>query len=468
MPFIIRSKESALMNNNSDMLSGKLGGKILNFALPLAATGILQQLFNAADIAVIGRYVGKNAMAAVGSNSPLTALIINLFTGISIGANVVIARYIGMKNKDGVKRAVHTSLVVAVLSGIFIGLICEIFAHSLLGLLSIPDNVFNMALLYFRVYILGMPVILLYDFASAIFRSRGNTRTPLICLLTSGLINVVLNLFFVLVMKMTVDGVALATVFANLISSALLVWFLLHEDSEIRLFPKELRIDLNIFRETIKIGIPAGVQGMVFSLSNLIIQSSINKLGADVMAGSAAAFNIEIFAYYVINSFGQACTTFTGQNYGAGNPQRCRQVLKITLLQDMSLTVALSALILCFGRPLLGIFNSSPEIIDTGMIRLKYILAAEFINVVIEIFSGCLRGYGLSLVPALICTVGICGVRIGWIYTVFPKNQTFSTLMTAYSLSWLVTAAAMLIAYQIMKRTSLKSFFEKEDTVKAA
>lgn len=443
------------------MLSGNLSGKILKFAIPLAATGILQQLFNAADIAVIGRYVGENAMAAVGSNSPLTALIINLFTGISIGANVVIARFIGMGRKKDVRRTVHTSLLVAVVSGVIFGAVCELLSRPILSLLSIPDSVFEMALLYFRIYIMGLPVILLYDFASAIFRSRGNTRTPLLCLTVSGVVNVILNLFFVLVLKMTVNGVALATVIANLISSALLVFFLVREKSEIKVHLRALRVDFKILKEMVKIGLPAGVQGMVFSFSNLIIQSSINKLGANVMAGSAAAFNIEIFAYYVINSFGQACTTFTGQNYGAGKPSRCRRVLMLSLVMDMVATVAMSIGILIFGKQLLAIFNGDPAIIETGMIRLKYILTMEFVNVLIEVLSGFMRGFGYSFVPALICTFGICGVRIGWIYTVFPHHQTFPTLMTAYALSWAVTALAMIAAYQFMKRTHLRSFFSK-------
>ena len=327
------------MEKNNDVISGSLGKSILRFALPLAATGILQQLFNAADIAVIGRWVGKEAMAAVGSNTPLIALIINLFVGVSIGANVVIARYIGMGNKQGVQKAVHTSLMIAVLSGAVIGGICELLAPYILGLLSIPDTVYPMALLYFRVYIMGMPVILLYDFASAIFRSRGNTRTPLICLLTSGIVNVLLNLFFVIVLGMTVNGVALATVIANFVSSVLLVIFLMREKSEIKVSRSALKIDTKILGEMVRIGLPAGIQGMVFCFSNVIIQSSINKLGENVMAGSSAAFNIEIFAYYVLNSFGQACTTFTGQNYGANKKERVYDGYKKGMIIMVIITV---------------------------------------------------------------------------------------------------------------------------------
>jgi len=446
-----------------DMLHGSIGDKLMQFAIPLALTGILQQFFNAADIAVVGRFVGKNAMAAVGSNSPVNALIISLFTGISIGANVVIARLIGQNRKRAVSRAVHSALLFAFGSGVFFAAVCELLSRRILMLMSIPDTVFDMSLLYFRVYIAGMPVILLYDFASAIFRSRGNTRTPLICLLTSGVINVILNLFFVIVLGMTVNGVALATVLSNLISSALLILFLMKEESELRFSFRNLKPDWNLLSKMIGIGLPAGLQGMVFAFSNIIIQSSINRLGENVMAASSAAFNIEIFAYYIINSFGQGCTTFVGQNYGAGNPKRCLKATRISIIQDMIVTVAMSGLILLLGKPLLHIFNDDPAVIRIGIVRLRYILLAEGINVIIEILSGCMRGYGRSFIPALICTAGICGVRITWVYTVFRRKPKFDTLMTAYPLSWAVTAAALVLAYFFVKHVLMCGFFSAKD-----
>jgi len=445
-----------------DMLNGSIGDKTLRFALPLAATGILQQLFNAADIAVVGRFVGKNAMAAVGSNAPLINLIISLFIGISIGANVVIASYTGQKNDKAVSRAVHTALTVAFISGVLLALLCEALALPILRCMSIPDNVFDMSVLYFRVYLLGMPVILLYDFASAIFRSRGNTATPLLCLTVSGIINVGLNLFFVLVLKMTVNGVALATAISNLISSALLLFFLAKETGAVHFSFRKLGVDKRIFVQMISIGIPAGIQGMVFSLSNLILQSAVNRLGENVMAGSSAAFNIEIFCYYVINAFGQACTTFIGQNYGAGKPDRCKRVLKITMLQDLVFTVAIAGVILLLGKYLIGIFNSDPDVIAVGKVRLRYILTAEFINVLIEILSGYMRGFGFSFVPAVVCMAGICGVRITWMYAVFMRHQSFGTLMMAYPLSWSVTAAALCFAAVYVNRKKLGGFYKKE------
>lgn len=455
--------EEEVSSKEMDMLHGSIGDKILLFTIPLAATNILQQLFNAADIAVIGQFVGKNAMAAVGSNSPITALIINLFAGISIGANVVIAKFIGQNRPDGVKRTVHTALLFAVLSGIFLTVVCELISRPLLGLMSIPENVFDMALLYFRVYVAGMPVILLYDFASAIFRSQGITWIPLVCLLTSGVINVLLNLFFVLVLQMTVNGVALATVIANLISSVLLIWFLVREKSAIHFEFGSLGIDLPTLGEMVRIGLPAGLQGMVFSFSNIIIQSSINQLGEDVMAASSAAFNLEILAYYIVNAFGQACTTFVGQNYGANKPDRCLKATRLSMLLNWIFTAAICAVLLLTGKFLLRIFNRDPIVVELGMVRLCYILIPEVVNAVIETVSGCMRGYGRSLVPALICIGGICGVRILWCYTAFQANPDFHVLMRAYPLSWIVTAVGVVAAYLGMKKYPLRDFLKQAE-----
>ena len=319
-----------------DMLNGSLGDKILMVALPLAATGILQQLFNAADIAVVGRFAGTTAMAAVGSNSPVIGLLVNLFTGISLGTNVVIARRIGAEDKKGIHDAVHTSILLAVLGGLLLMLLGQLIVYPLLGLLSVPAEVLPGAVLYLRIYLIGLPVIFLYNFESAILRSRGNTSTPLVCLTISGILNVFLNLFFVLVMKMTVEGVALATVLSNLVSSGLLFLYLLRDTGDLHVEPKDLKISRDVLSDIARIGLPAGLQGMIFSISNLCVQSAINSLGAAVMAGSAAAFNVEIIAYYVVNSFSQAATTFIGQNYGARKPERCLRVVRLCLLQAIS------------------------------------------------------------------------------------------------------------------------------------
>ena len=444
------------MKREIDILHGPIAGKVLRFALPLAATGILQQLFNAADVAVVGRFVGKNAMAAVGSNSSLIALLVNLFVGVSLGAGVVISTLTGQGDRERIHKAVHTSILVALISGVFVTIAGQFIAAPVLRLMGVPEDVFDMAVLYLRIYLLGMPVILLYNFESAIFRSQGDTSTPLFCLVISGVVNVVLNVFFVCVLHMTVEGVALATILSNLISASLLFFFLLRSNTAIRVDVRDLRIDGRLLRMMLQIGIPAGVQSMVFSLSNVIVQSAVNSLGSDVMAASSAAFNIEVFVYYIINAFGQASTTFVGQNYGAGQPDRCRKATRICLVLDLAFTGVLAVVTLSLGRPLLSIFNGDPGIVEYGFIRLRYILLAELLNVVIEVLSGSMRGYTYSLVPAAITLVGICGVRVGWVYTMFRSKPAYDVLMRAYPLSWAVTASALAVAYLVVMRLMKK------------
>lgn len=442
-----------------DMLNGSLWDKILLFAVPLAATGILQQLFNAADIAVIGRFVGKHAMAAVGSNAPIIGLMVNLFIGISMGANVVIARFIGQNNREGVLRAVHTSLVVAVGGGVLIAVIGELLTVPLLHLMGVPAEVYDMAVLYMRVYLAGMPVIMLYNFESAIYRAKGDTRTPLICLTISGVVNVVLNIFFVVVIGMTVNGVALATVISNLISAVLLLWFLCRSEGLVYVDFRELCLDRSVLVPMLRIGVPAGLQSMVFSLANICIQSAVNSLGADVMAGSSAAFNIEIFSYYIVISFGQACVTFIGQNHGAGKSDRCKRVVKLCLLQDLIAVAFVAALIYAFGRQMLSVFNADPAVLDFGMIRLRYIVGAHLFSCVVEVVSGAMRGYGYSVWPALMTLFGVCGIRVLWVYTIFRSSPSLPRLMIVFPVSLSITALAVLSAYFFLTRTRLRDFF---------
>lgn len=439
------------MRNQVDMIHGSLGGKIIKYTIPLAVTGILQQLFNAADIAVVGRYAGKEAMAAVGSNSPVIGLLVNLFVGISLGSNVVIAKSIGKDDKESVSGAVHTSVIVALLGGLCITALGELSAVHVVRLLDVPEDVFSMAVKYLQIYLLGMPVILLYNFEAAVFRSCGNTRTPLAALLVSGILNVLLNLFFVRVLGMDVDGVATATVIANLVSSVILFVALLKTDMDIKITPAKLWIDREIFACILKIGVPAGVQGMIFSFANIVIQSAVNSLGTTVMAASSAAFNLEIFAYYVINSFGQACTTFVGQNFGAGQNDRCKKALKLCLLQCAAATAVTCGIILLFGKLLLGIFNQDPDVIQTGYIRLCYIFTAYAFSFAQEVLSGYLRGYGVSFIPAACAVLGICGVRLVWIFTVFKKIPSFATVMQVYPISLGVTVFAILAVTLALK-----------------
>lgn len=432
-----------------DMLHGSIWNKLPLFALPVAATAILEQLFNASDIAVVGNFTGAGktiAVAAVGANSFIIALIVNLFIGIALGANVIIANAIGRDDREAVQKAVHTSIVVAVLCGILVAAVGELIAAPLLSSLHVPEDVLPSALLYLRIYLLGMPVILLYNFEAAIFRSVGNTRTPLIALFASGILNVALNLFFVAVLRMTVNGVAIATVLSNAVSSVLLFRQLRATQQHIHVDWKALRIDWKTLGRIMRIGLPAGIQGAVFAVSNIVIQSAINSLGTVVMAASSAAFNIEVFAYDVLNSFSQACTTFVGQNFGAGQIKRCKRTLFLCLIEDLIASAAAIALVLFAGKYLLAVFNNDPEVISIGYTRLLIVFSAYTFSMLYEVMSGYLRGFGISLVPALLTTIGVCGVRIGWIHFAFPQSRTFQTILTAYPLSLAATALMIFVA----------------------
>lgn len=432
-----------------DMLHGSLWNRIPRFALPVAATAILEQLFNASDVAVVGNFTGAEktaAVAAVGANSPIISLIVNLFIGIALGADVVIAHAVGRGDTLAARKAVHASVVLALLGGAVVAVLGELLAAPLLGLLNVPADVLPMALLYLRIYLLGMPVILLYNFEAAIFRSVGETKTPLVALTVSGVLNVVLNLFFVAVLHMTVNGVAIATVISNGVSSAVLFRKLRRSTREIRLDPRALRMDRESLQNILRIGLPAGLQSAVFAVSNIVIQSAINSLGTVVMAASSAAFNIEVITYDILNSFSQACTTFVGQNYGAGNVKRCKRIFGLCLLEGMLTLAAAIGLLLCFGKNLLALFNNDPKVVETGFIRLMMVMLAHSFSLLYEIMAGYLRGFGISLAPALLTMLGVCGIRIGWIRFVFPQSRTFQTLMTAYPVSLAATAAMLLIA----------------------
>lgn len=437
-----------------NMLSGSMWDKILLYALPVAATGILGQLFNASDIAVVGNFAPGDtvsAVAAVGANGPVIGLVLNLFIGIALGANVVIANAIGRGDHETVSRAVHTSIVASVLGGLLITIFGELFAVSVLEMLNVPEEVLPLAAKYMRIYLIGMPVILLYNFESAIFRSAGDTKTPLAALAISGVLNVLLNLFFVIVMRMTVEGVAIATVTANAISSALLMRKLIKSELLVKIELKKLKISWPILGRILKIGVPAGIQGAVFSLSNIVIQSAINSLGKIVMAASSAAFNIEIMAYYILNSFGQACTTFVGQNYGAAQIDRCRKAFKLCLIEGVIATACAVGITLVSGKFLLSLFNNDPEVIRLGFVRLKFIFASYIFSTFYDGMSGYLRGFGISLTPALLTMLGVCGIRVLWVATVFPKNPCFETIMQVYPISLAVNAVLIFTALMVIR-----------------
>ena len=437
-----------------DMLSGSMWDKILLYALPVAATGILGQLFNASDVAIVGNFASTDrvaAVAAVGANGPVIGLVLNLFIGIALGANVVIANAIGRGDRETVSRAVHTSIVASVLGGFIVMLIGQLLAKPVLLMLNVPDDVFPLAMTYMRIYLLGLPVIFLYNFESAIVRSVGDTKTPLIALAVSGILNVLLNVFFVTVLDMTVDGVAVATVIANLVSSLILGRKLLKSELSIHIDFKALRIDWKILWRILKIGLPAGIQSAVFSLSNIIISSAVNSLGKVTMAASSAGFNVEIMAYYILNSFGQACTTFVGQNYGAAQVDRCRKTLKLCIIENIIVTGITVLIMLLSGRFLIGLFNNDPEVIEIGFMRLKIVYTSYIFCLLYEVMSAYMRGYGISLVPAILTMLGVCGIRITWIYTVFPMSRTFETIMIVYPISLAATAVLIFIALIIYR-----------------
>ena len=441
-----------------DMLHGSIWDKLPRFALPVAATAILEQLFNASDVAVVGNFTGaarNAAVAAVGANSPITSMILNLFLGIALGANVVIANAIGQRDERQARRAVHTAIVFSLLCGAAVALCGELLAAPLLRLLQTPEDVLPLALLYLRIYLAGMPVILLYNFEAAIFRSVGETKVPLLALAASGVLNVLLNLFFVAVLHMTVNGVAIATVISNAVSALILYRRLRRTDSCIHVEPRLLGLDGAVLKHILRIGLPAGIQSAVFCFANVIIQAAINSLGTVVMAASSAAYNIEMFACNIFQAFGQACTTFVGQNYGAGDLRRCKRTLGLCLLEGAGFLWAAIALILIFGHSLLAIFNGDPQVIETGYIRLALVLSAYTFSLLYEVMSAYLRGFGLSLVPAVVTTASICGIRIAWTQLVFPRFPTFRTLMLVYPISLAATAVfigIVLLYYRPAKR----------------
>ncbi len=449
-----------------DMLHGSIWNKIPQFALPVAATAILGQLFNAADLAVVGNFSGElktAAVAAVGANSSIISLVVNLFIGISLGANVTIAHAIGEGDENAVRRLAHTAIVVAVLGGVLAAVAGELAAAPLLRLLNVPEEVFPLALLYLRIYLAGLPVILLYNFEAAIFRSVGETRLPLLALMASGILNVLLNLFFVAVLGMTVDGVAIATVLSNAVSAAILCCCLFRTQKAIHIEPKELYIDMESLKRILRIGLPAGIQSAVFSVANIIIQGSINSLGTVVMAASSAAYNIEIFTYDVLNSFTQACTTFVGQNFGAGQIRRCKRTLLLCFVEGIIALLAAIALILPLGKTLLAFFNDDPQVVEVGYIRLVLLMTAHLFSLCYEMLSGYLRGFGISLPPALLTMLGVCGVRLSWIRWVFPRYRTFASIMVAFPISLAATALLMLVAVLCLRPSRRFAHLQREE-----
>lgn len=436
-----------------NLLSGSIADKILIFILPVIAGSCFQQLLNSADTAIVGHLIGSRALAAVGSTGPFAGLLINLFSGLAIGANVVISRFRGEGDQEKTERGIVTCLTISVALGVVLAAVGLCLIHVIADILSVPGSVRGIAELYLGIYLLGLPFQLLYNMLSAIFRSFADTAKPLASIIFSGFLNIVLDVVFIRGFGMGVGGAAAATVLSNVSSAAILFVFLVRGRIDLKAALKKYPfISGDILKETLRIGLPACLQGVVSSVSHLTIQSSINSLGKDIIAASTVATRFEVFGYYLVNSFGQAATTFISQNYGAGNRKRCERITRISMLIGSIFTVCFSVIFILAGKYLSFIFTSDPAVIEQAMVRITSVLAFEILDLVIEILCGVMRGYGVSLRPALICTAGKCGVRVLWVFTAFRAHQSFAILALSYAVSWAVTIVMLIPAYYRTKR----------------
>ncbi len=443
-----------------DMCNGAILPKLLKFSLPLMLSSVLQLLFNAADIIVVGNFAGENSLAAVGSTTALVNLVTNLFLGLSTSANVLSAHFMGADEPEKVSRTVHTSLMLSLLSGLMLTIIGECMAEQMLIWMQTPLEVLDLSSLYLRIYFGGMVAMMIYNFGSSLLRSKGDTRRPLYYLMLSGIINVLLNLLFVIVFKMDVAGVALATVISQCVSAGLILRCLYRETDAFQFRPKDLRIDRKIAGKIFRIGIPAGFQGVVFSLSNVVIQSSINGFGPIVMAGSAAAASIEGFVWVSMNSFSQGAISFMSQNIGGGKYSRINRVAVIACACAAVTGLVLGNLAHLFGEPLLKIYDPRPEILAPGMTRLRLVCGFYFSCGIMDCITGAIRGMGYAVAPTIVSLLGACGLRIVWIFTIFqiPEYHTEFMLFLSYPLSWAITFLVHLVCFFFMRRK-----FPKED-----
>ena len=432
-----------------DMCSGAILPKMLRFAVPLMCSSVLQLLFNAADVIVVGRWAGDNSLAAVGSNTSLINLLVNLFIGLSVGANILAARCYGAGDKEGLRQTVHTSILLSLLSGVVLAIVGALGASTILGWMQSPEAVRGLAAVYLRIYFLGMPATMVYNFGAALLRAVGDTRRPLYYLLTAGIVNVVLNLFFVIVCKLDVAGVAIATVISQVISATLVLRCLIREQSGIHLDLRQLRIWPARLRQILQVGLPAGFQGVLFALSNVVIQSSVNSFQETVVAGNAAAANIESFVYAAMNAFYQANISFSSQNYGAGQYNRLRPILLRAQGCVIATGVLLGGLAVLFGRQLLSIYTDSPDVIDVGLERLAIVCGTYAICGMMDVMVGSLRGLGYSIMPMIVSLLGACVLRLIWIATIFqlPQFHTPETIYWSYPFSWIITFLAHVGCY---------------------
>lgn len=446
-----------------DMCNGPLLGKILAFSLPLMLSGILQLLFNAADTVVVGRFAGSTALAAVGSTSSLINLLTNLFIGFSVGANVLIARFYGAKKDKDVGETVHSAILLSIICGVILLVLGFLVTKQILVWMGTPEDVLGQAALYMKIYFIGMPVMLLYNFGSSILRAIGDTRRPLYYLMAAGVVNVVLNLVFVIALGMGVAGVALATVISQALSAFLIIRCLSLLEGSCRLDVKKLCLKKDKTIQIIRIGFPAGLQGVVFSLSNVLIQSSVNSFGSVAMAGNTAAMNLEGFIYIAMNSFHQTAMSFTSQNLGAGKIKRINRVLLLCLSMVTFVGLFMGWAAYLLGKPLLHIYSSQGEVIRYGIMRMSVICTTYCLCGIMDVFVGALRGMGYSFMPMVVSLLGACGFRILWIFTIFQWHRSLLNLYISYPVSWLITGAVHALCYIIVKRKHLKVVYSQKE-----
>lgn len=437
-----------------DMCNGSILPKLLRFAIPLMCSSILQLLFNAADVVVVGQFCGDNSLAAVGSTTSLINLLTNLFIGLSVGANVLVARYYGAKEKKHLHEVVHTAVALSLISGVILTVFGVIFTKQILVWMQTPKDVLSLATIYLRIYFMGMVATMLYNFCSSILRAVGDTKRPLYYLLFAGVVNVLLNLFFVIVCDLNVAGVGLATVISQCISAGLIIRCLLREQAPYRLFIKNIHLHIKYVGKILQIGLPAGLQGTVFSLSNVVIQSSINSFGPVVMAGNAAAGSVEGFVYMGMNAFHQAAVSFVSQNMGAGRFDRINKIAIRTMLCVFVTGLVMGGLTVLFGEQLLGFYSNESNVIDVGMIRLQIVCGVYFLCGMMDVMVGVLRGLGYSVMPMIVSLIGACGLRLVWIFTIFQIEEYHTPFMLylSYPVTWTITVLVHVICFFIVRR----------------
>ncbi|MBO5421379.1 MAG: MATE family efflux transporter [Clostridia bacterium] len=447
-----------------DMTTVVLFPKIISFAFPLMITGLLQIVYNAADVMVVGRFAGSTSLAAVGATSTLVNLFLNLFLGLSMGSGVVVAKHIGAGDGASVHRAVHSAMLLSVLSGVAIGILGVLISPYALSMMGTPEDIHSLSTLYLRIFFLGTPANMVFNYGASILRSTGDSKRPLYILTATGILNVVLNLIFVIKLHMDVAGVALATIISQYVSATCVLYILLNINSYIHVSIKKLRFYKDELKDILRIGIPAGLQGSLFSLSNVIIQSSINSFGAAAIAGNTASGNVDSIIFTCCNSVSQTATTFTSQNLGAGQHKRIRKVYFNCVGISMAIAAFFGVALLAFGPQILTVFSTDSEVIDMGLIRLRLFAVTYIINSVLDVTTGQMRGLGKSVIPMIVSLVGICGLRVIWVFTVFPHFRSIFTLYLSYPVSWLVTGIVITVMYAITFRKIIKRSKSNENT----